>query len=1117
MVEFIIGSSGTGKTTEMIKRIKSFSEQNKEQVVLVPEQYSTEFDKKLYFNIGAIAFNRLLSLSFSSLARQLFQIYGEPDRKGEYADEMARLIVIHQAVEAAASSPEQLPFFGKRCRQSGFSEEILELISDMKRSGLKPLELTEKAELMEPRLRDKTRDVAEIYYEYEAIMESYGFKDDLENIREAAKIANLQRYFHGKSVCLDEFESFTADQLDMMKCIFSSAENVIITLRTDDVNGERFTLFETVNTTYQTLSRICRELNVPVKLTKMTESRRFAHEDLMYLGRRIMRNLPNEPENAPDSEHIRVFEARDMYNEAEFVCARIKRLIHRDKSLQYKDIAVISNDISVYGDVLKAAFSRFDIPYFMSIERPVSHTAVMAYFTALLELLTARRFKSEQIFRLLKCGLSGYGLTDISELENYCYRWSIDGKMWESEFTGDDIASQRPEEMRKVLIRPLMTLKRKLRENNTAQEVCALLYDYLKKNGVEQNLALLMDRLIREDRDNDAAELKRLWSCLMDILDSVADTLKDEILPFREIADIMRSMIGRIKYSLPPQTLDAVTAASARTARLSEPKIIFVMGASEGDLPNHVNVHGIFSEGEKQKLMPLGIDISRLLTDLIASERLIVYKALSTASERLYLTYPLSDLSGKAKYRAQVIEQIREMFGRDYFDREMLITEDRLGTDFYAVTYHAAYYHYMQDRAGNTTAAASVGKALLSDPNYKRRVQAAKSRRNGALEYRIDRAIMERLNSFEPFYFSATAAESYNKCHFMYFCERVLRLQMPEKIQLDNRIAGDLSHNCFYSLIRNNRKSDFVNMSYEDITHEIDRQAKAYREEKLGGDFAKTPRFELTFNKIKERITAAFLQTQQALMVSDFVPDRFEFTPRGSAGVTIDFAEGKQLLFSGLVDRGDVCTVGDKKYLRIVDYKSSPKSISEKTLAAGVNLQMLLYIFACTEKGAVYEGYSPAGVLYSPMMIKSLELEPSRNSSFNISAVDSGLKTSGLLIDNIPVLKAMEHDGRGRFIPAKINSTDGCISKKSSVIAEGSMDRLRDFVYNSLADTAESIYNGNMEAVPLLLGKSLPCEYCRYGNICGNAKGRIYREADPESIRKAAELLGKEVDEDEVD
>ena len=62
-------------------------------------------------------------------------------------------------------------------------------------------------------------------------------------------------------------------------------------------------------------------------------------------------------------------------------------------------------------------------------------------------------------------------------------------------------------------------------------------------------------------------------------------------------------------------------AASARTARLNSPKIVFVMGAADGSFPNQVNVRGVFSEAEKQKLADNGIEISRPLTDLIASER----------------------------------------------------------------------------------------------------------------------------------------------------------------------------------------------------------------------------------------------------------------------------------------------------------------------------------------------------------------------------------------------------------------------------------------------------------------------------------------------------------------
>ncbi|MCR5076299.1 MAG: hypothetical protein K6A79_10915, partial [Ruminococcus sp.] len=85
MVEFIIGASGTGKTTEMFRRIKAYAGAGFEQCVLVPEQYSQEFDKNLYAFVGAQVFNDIASHSFSSLARQLFQLYGDPEHSGEYA------------------------------------------------------------------------------------------------------------------------------------------------------------------------------------------------------------------------------------------------------------------------------------------------------------------------------------------------------------------------------------------------------------------------------------------------------------------------------------------------------------------------------------------------------------------------------------------------------------------------------------------------------------------------------------------------------------------------------------------------------------------------------------------------------------------------------------------------------------------------------------------------------------------------------------------------------------------------------------------------------------------------------------------------------------------------
>lgn len=1108
MVEFLIGASGTGKTTLMLDRIKNSSD--REQIVLVPEQYSTEFDKKLYFHVGAKAFNELLSLTFSSLARQLFQIYGDPDRKGEYADDMARLILIYQAITAARNSPEQLKFFAKSSTRSGFAEESLKLIGDMKKAGISPQSLMLGADKLESRLHDKVTDIASIFYEYEFLMEQYGFKDHLENIREAAKTANLHSFFKGKRVFIDEFESFTADQIDMLKVIFSLAEDTVITLRTDDVNAGEFTLFETVNSTYRQLSRICKEMNLNIRLTELNTSYRFKYDDLRYLSERAMRNIPNDPQNAPEPKNIRIFEARDMYSEAEYVCAELRRLVFADKSLKFKDIAILSNNIEDYAYVLKAAFERYDIPYFLSTEQPVVHTAVMVFFLSLLELLTAKKFKSEQVFRLLKCGMLEAELTEISQLENYCYKWGIDGDVWTEPFTAEDEESDTVEALRSRVITPVMKLKKKLSKELSAEEMCRILYSYLIDSNAGSCLGNLINRLIKSNKDNEAAELKRLWGCLMDILDSAAETLGEAKMSFSDLADILRSMIGQITYSVPPRTLDAVIAASARTARLSSTRVIFVMGACEGDFPNQVSLHGLFTEGDKQKLSLKGLDIARPLTDLIASERLIVYKSLSTASERLYLSYPLSDLSGQAKYAARIIEQIGEIFNDSC---GMFITENSLTPDFYAVTKKSAYYHYMQNRSKNTAEIASIKETLLADDEYCRKLALALSKTGQSPKYHISTEIMEALQNFEPLYLSPSALERYNRCHFMHFCESILSLRMPEKIDLDRRISGELSHSCFKKILGSRTKSEFISMTLDQLKSEINAEASAYRKEKLAGDFGKTPRFELFFNKLTESLGDVFLHTKYSLMQSDFVPNAFEMKIDSKSSVKLEFGKNKQLLFGGIIDRTDICNIGDEKYLRIVDYKSSKKVIDESTLASGVDMQMLLYLFAVTEDRGEYADCKPAGVLYTPLKLTNIELDDSKIEEYNQSAVDHDLKTTGLLIDNVEVLEKMEHGIVGKFIPAKLKN-DGSFYKNSSVISANGMDKLRDFSYRTLTEAAESIYSGNIEAVPLKIGKKISCKYCSYFNICGNGNGGIYREPDKNRSEEAALILGNESEEE---
>lgn len=1106
MIDFITGQAGSGKTTLMFERIMI---DDKPKCIIVPEQFSHDFDKKLYYYLGAEKFNELFSLTFTSLARQLFQLYGDPSRSGEYADDMAKMILIFQAVTNAENMPEGLSFF--RAGHSGFAEDVLKLIGEMKRAGLRPDEIMERSQFFDDRLRFKTSDIAVIYNEYQQLMNEYGFKDDLDNINEAALLAENHGYFRGRSVYIDEFESFTADQKAMLKVMISHADNVCIALRTDDVTAGRYTLFETVNKTYEDIRGICTELRKDCSLTECPKSYRFVSSDLEYLSSHILRNMRYSPKDAPSPENIRIFEARDMYSESEYICATIKRLIHGGK-LRCKDIAVISNDIERYAGILKAAFRRYEIPYFLSVEKSVTHTAIMVYFTSLLDLICAKKFRSELVFRMLKSGLTDVQLTDISALENYCYKWAVDGEVWESEFTAPDDSLEELEKIRRSLIEPVFELKRKLSGKKKAVKICSLIYEYLVSSGVEKNVGRMMSGLINNDRDYEAAEIKRLWGCLIDILDSISETLSDKELTFSQAARMMKSMIGRINYSVPPQTLDAVMTASARTARLNAPKAVFIMGANDGDFPNQVTVHGLFSEPDRQKLAEKDLLVSTPLADLIAAERLVVYKSLSAASEKLFVSYPLSDLSGQAKYPAQIVDNIIKMFG----DESIRLTEEDIPVHYYAATLHSAFYHFMQNRETNTPSSAAVEKLLMSRPDYKRRLAYVLSRSAQSHEYVIDSDIMEKLKSFSPLRLSSTGLEEYDLCHFKFFCDKCLGLHPCEKVELDARIAGELTHECFFGLLSSRSKQEFIGMSYDEVNREIRRRAEEYRENKMAGDFGKDARFGLIFNKLTDRLSEVFVHTQQALMASDFVPHRFELDLRESHSVVLPFGNGKKLSFGGIVDRADICRINGRDYVRIVDYKSSRKTITAETLGSGINMQMLLYLFASADNGGIYEGCEPAGVLYSPMQISEVKLESHRVDSFNTSAVETSLKTSGLVLGDMDVLNAMEKDVAGRYIPVKL-SKKGEIDARSGCISREGMKRLKDYTYGKLVSMAESLYSGNVEAEPLMIGGALPCSYCDYINICDNSKQERYRTPDEASVAEAAEILdmkfsGKESD-----
>ena len=96
MLHMIIGGAGCGKSTRLMERVQAQVDAGERVITLVPEQFSYEFDQKLYRILGPKAFNQLETHSFKSLARSVFQRFGcVPDGR-KNADELTRMALLYQ-------------------------------------------------------------------------------------------------------------------------------------------------------------------------------------------------------------------------------------------------------------------------------------------------------------------------------------------------------------------------------------------------------------------------------------------------------------------------------------------------------------------------------------------------------------------------------------------------------------------------------------------------------------------------------------------------------------------------------------------------------------------------------------------------------------------------------------------------------------------------------------------------------------------------------------------------------------------------------------------------------------------------------------------------------------
>lgn len=1084
MLQFIFGRAGFGKTFKVQEIIKETLRNNAEKLMLiVPEQSSFDTEKSILNLLGAKSATKVQVATFTRLtdlvSREFGGDFGQKINKGD------RNLLMSLAIDEVA---DRLEIYSGQVGKAEFVELMVSALSEFKMCSVTNNSLLEiSSDVNDPILRGKIRETSLILGAYEALLQNT-YIDPLDELTRLAQKLSQHDFFSGYTVIFDGFEGFTMQQLSILEIILKQCESCYITLCTDMAAFfcDEISIFSPINRTAKRILNIAKRNYITIKTPIYLEnSRKFKSDGLKMLESQIFR--PKKEKLTQKVDDVLIFTGNTKYDEADFVCRTIKKMIY-EGNYKYNDFAVITRNDEIYRGILDVAFEKYEIPYFMDCREEISAKPLMLAVLSALEIINSN-FSSQSIFKYLKTGLVGVEVDEISELENYVLFWNITGKRWNYEFTANPdgyakISESSREKLSKInalrekIIFPLEKFKRSI-DNATGDVITKKIYEFLCDIHITEGLKNFCQELNEANRQNLADEQVRLWNLLIEILDKMTIILKNRSISLKKYAELLKLVMASYDIAHIPRKADEVIFGSVDRVRAQDKKVVFLIGAVEGEFPRVPAASGIFTDAQRKQLISMGLPLYDALEGLSINERFLAYKAVTMPSEKLFLTWSCSTTLGGAKSASAIVRETKFILPNvacvDDFSEGL---SDKIWAT--KPSFEICAKHWNDKSRFSDT----VKEYFCVTGEYKEKLRAIE-KVTSQLPFKLE--ITEKIKALfgENMRVSATQIEKFYLCKFAYFCKYGLLAKERKKARFDALQYGNLIHFVFEKILKKFSVDELLKFSKKELLAEVKRILNSYINENLGGWTDKTERFKYLFDRTSNAMIPLILHMTRELSQSDFKPVAFELELSGKHGakpLELKLSDGKSITVGGKIDRVDVMQRGEKKYVRVVDYKTGAKEFTLTDILYGLNLQMLIYLEAfCKNSAGKYGQAIPAGVLYLPSVSTTLNLDRDENLAKLEKEKMKKLRMNGLILADEQVIYGMEHDANGVYIPVAMK--DGTPQNYDSLADVAQMGAIMRHVDRLIISMAEQLQKGDISARPAK-GCYDACEFCEYKSVC---------------------------------
>lgn len=1132
-LQFYFGASGAGKSRKLHDYIIEESRRHPEKnyLLIVPDQFTMQTQMDLVMEHPRHAIMNIDVLSFGRLTHRIIEEVGGEELP--VLDDTGKSLVLRKV---AGQELDKLTVLGSHLHKIGYIHEVKSALSEFMQYGVGEKELETLIDYAKERgaLYYKLKDLRHLYRAFGAYIQDRFITTEgtLDRLRAALPESEIVR---GSVIAFDGFTGFTPIQNKVVQDLLKLTDRVIVTLTIDErenpyrVEGEQ-KLFYLSQKTAATLRRLAGEVGTAeeeaVWCTEKKEGRlpRFAdNPELAHLERNLFRYPPSAYAEA--AERIHLMEASTPAQELRQTCIAIRRMLFKSEELCYRDIAVVTGNMGVYGKEAREIFDRYDIPIYIDQTRGILGNPFTSYVRSALQILL-QDFGFDAVFHYLRTGLAGFAEEEVDRLENYVRRFGIRGrKRWSEAFTYREEEPEGEEaslaslaacnSMRERLIGQLAPFFAPLK---TAKDCVRALYNFLVANEVQQKLADFEKKFQERGELARAKEYGQIYPLVIDLLDQIEGLLSGEEMTLKEFADILDSGLSEITVGTIPQNVDRILVGDIERTRLKQVKVLFFLGVNDGNIPKGSG-GGIISDLDREFLRDSDIELAPSPREQMYIQRLYLYLNMTKPSEALYLSYARVGEDGRSLRPAYLVELLQGLFPslgvetpeREAVEEQLMSGADGVGffTDMlreYAagrlseeecrtlVTFYRCYEKNPQYRA-------QVGN--LVETAFARHEDTPLSRAAATALYGAS-----LLNS-------VSRLEKYAACAYAHFLQYGLRLQERGEYSFEAADMGNLFHGVLEGFSVRLKEHGYT---WFDFPKEEGRRIVAETLGACAAVYGETILYSSARNRHllarMERILNRTVETLQAqLRKGQFLPDAFEVSfdvLEDLDSLNIALGEKEKMRLRGRIDRVDIGETDERVYVKVIDYKSGDRRFDLAALYYGLQLQLVVYMNAAVE--LVQKKYPdkeavPAAMLYyrvADPMVEGEELSPEEING----RILQELKMTGVVNKNDEAVRMLdgEFTDKSDILPLE-RKKDGSFSAASGVISEEDMRTVSDYVNHKIRRLGREILNGTISVNPCELGADKACTYCVYKHVCGFDAGAAGYQPRKLAKLKAEEAL----------